>query len=995
LTVIKKKIVFITCIFLLLSSAIFSQEKDLRKGQKYREVERLIENYDFNAAINLLVEIVKEDPEEMDHAQKLIQDIRVKKEEFNAKYEELIRVLFEENDYQRGLEIISELEKLDKNPNDATSDSLTTARISAELIYFRLLFNEIMDRALVQIGEGNYNTAATIYRTGFELHKRTYNENEYGELIKGPVDQNMEALLASLDEFVANYDLLNKYTAAEISITIQDNININEELLSDIEHFSNLRNAVWKAAYVFEKQNRLLIDINEKYREDFFLSFSNRIIFGRLETRYEEGLIRAFDKYWDNAVIPLQKALVDKTETVMQRAENEYDSRQWDLAQSSFDEAEYWAQKSVEIVELWSSRLNTEDGLTIHPYSRDLVRREYHGLENSRIQNKKAISNSSLSFFQEALSEYKIYDDQNLAEMTERRETLARQLESITPIKDEWNNFISSYSRDVLYTDTFASIENSIFNSRIDQGIDSYKNFDGQLALNSADLEILPLENEYKGMESSLNRSFTLLAGIPPEGAEDGDRTILFVYPEDSYTILEDLKEKNQVLSQKAVNYKRRYQKIRQDIPQQEAMARYIGRAEALILNLEDQLRDYTREQRKADQSIANAERYLGEGEFRFNRAKEALARKDFSQATQQLSTAQELFVQSLSFNEAIINRASIDKRIADLQEEILLEQNKEVIKFVRENVNKGKNLYLQGLYGQSEIVLLRAENRWYTTNTDQNNEINYWLNLVRAALSVESGRTIEETEPLYAEMTQFLNLAYANFEAGSSKISIGEKEAGFRLLDRADDNLNEILIPMPLNQQASVLKLKIQQLKDPDLFRITFEEKFKAAVIKIKTEPDTAYIDLKDLSAIQSDYPGMKKAIYNAEIILGIRIPPPDLKALAESKNLYEKAFVIVEGNVRSQFPIALTQLDKAIELNPENQDAIELKDRIQLDAGGQTAFVLSSSDNARFKSAEDKYINGDYFEAYAIVQQLLKDKKTASYPPLQDLRRRIESKF
>jgi len=40
-------------------------------------------------------------------------------------------------------------------------------------------------------------------------------------------------------------------------------------------------------------------------------------------------------------------------------------------------------------------------------------------------------------------------------------------------------------------------------------------------------------------------------------------------------------------------------------------------------------------------------------------------------------------------------------------------------------------------------------------------------------------------------------------------------------------------------------------------------------------------------------------------------------------------------------------------------------------------------------------KYINGEYFEAYAIVQQLLKDKKTASYPPLQDLKRRIESKF
>lgn len=995
MTVIKKKIVIIACILLLLSSALFAQDKDLRRGQKYREVERLIEIYDFNAAINLLVEIVKEDPEEMDHAQKLIQEIREKKEEFNAKYEELIRVLFEENDYERGLEIISELEELDKNPNEATSESLSTARISAELIYFKLLFNEIMDRALIQIDEGNYNTAATIYKTGFELHKRTYNERDYGDLIKGPVDENLENLLSSLEEFVNSYNILSKHSAAEISSSIQNSSALVEDLITDINHFSEMRNTVWKAAYVFEEQNKRLAEINENYKEDFFLSFSNRIIFGRLETRFKEGLIRAYDKYWDSTVMPIQSALTQKTETLISKAESEYEQQQWALAQSSFDEAEYWAERSIEIGELWSSRLNTDKGLGLHPYSEELLQREYHKLENSRIQNKKAISNSRLSFYQEALGNYKDYDDLNLTEMTQRRETLSRELDGMIPVKEEWNDFISSYNKDVLYTDSFASVESSEFNSKIDQSIDDYRNFDGQLALDSADLEILPLEREYMGMKSSLDRSLTLLAGIPPEGAEEGDRSILLVFPEDSFSILEDLKEKNINLSQQASRFKSRYQTIRNEIPQQAAMALYIGRAEALILNLEDQLRDYTREQRKADQSIASAERYLGEGEFRFKRAQEALARKDFSQATQQLTTAQELFVQALSFNEAIISRASIDSRVAELQEQILLEENKEVIKFVRENVNKGKSLYLQGLYGQSEIVLLRAENRWYTTNTDENNETNYWLNLVRAALSVESGRTIEETEPLYAEMTQFINLAYANFEAGSAKISAGEKEEGFEFLDRADQNLNEILIPMPLNQQASVLKLKIQQLKDPELFKITFDEKFKSAVSKIKTETDTAYIDLKDLSAIQADYPGMKKAIYDAEILLGIRIPPPDLKALAESKNLYEKAYVIVEGNVRSQFPVALTQLDRAIELNPENQDAIELKDRIQLDAGGQTAIVLSSSDNARFKSAEDKYINGEYFEAYAIVQQLLKDKKTASYPPLQDLKRRLESKF
>ena len=404
---------------------------------------------------------------------------------------------------------------------------------------------------------------------------------------------------------------------------------------------------------------------------------------------------------------------------------------------------------------------------------------------------------------------------------------------------------------------------------------------------------------------------------------------------------------------------------------------------------------EYGRITRRADQNLVLAERFLNEAEYRFAESEDALGRKSFAQAIQELTTSQDLFVQALSYDEDIIARDEVDRRIADLQAEILLEENKEVIRYVRENVNQGKSLYLQGRYAQSEIVLLRAESRWFTTNTEPNSEINYWLNLVRAALSVESGRTIEDTEPLYAEMTQFLNLAYSNFETGKKLIEEGNTAEGFKYLDRSDQNLNEILIPMPLNQAASVLKLRIQQLRDPDLFIVVFSEKYKSARSKLQTEPDEAYIDLKDLSAIEPDYPGIAKAIYDAEIILGIRIPPPDTRALKESQDLYQKAFAIVEGNVRSQFPVALAQLDKAIELNPENSRAIELKDRIQLDAGGQTTIVLSSAAQSQFKSAEEKYIKGDYFEAYAIVQQLLKDKDNATYPPLQDLKRRLESKF
>ena len=290
---------------------------------------------------------------------------------------------------------------------------------------------------------------------------------------------------------------------------------------------------------------------------------------------------------------------------------------------------------------------------------------------------------------------------------------------------------------------------------------------------------------------------------------------------------------------------------------------------------LESASLDYERLNSRADQYVTQAERFFNEAEYRFEKSVDALEKRDYSQAVQELTSAQDLYIQALSYNEDIDSRSDIDRKIQELQTRILLEENKEVVRYVRENVNEGKRLYLQGRYAQSEIVLLRAESRWFSTNTEPNSEISYWMNLVRAALSVESGRTIADTEPLYEEMIQLLNLASDNFDTGKRLIEADNVTDGLRYLDRADQNLNQVLIPMPLNQAASVLRLRIQQLRDPDLFNVVFSERFNSALSKLNTEADVAYIDLKDLAAIEPDYPGIARAIYNAEIILGIRVPP------------------------------------------------------------------------------------------------------------------------
>ncbi len=990
--ILNKYFTYPIILFFLLTISLYSQESPLSLGEKYSRVEQLMENLDYNGAINLLVEIVKENPDEMEKAQKMIEEIRIRKEEFNAKYEELITVLFEENDYNKGLQIIDELEQLDRNPNPATEETLRGARISAELIYFRLLFNETMDRAYAFYQEGQYDRAVSTYLTGFNFHKRTYDERNYGDLIKGPVDKSLRELMNISTRFLDDYSRFNSLTASTASPQGGDSRQTLNEAYTLFNDFADYRNSIWQAGYTFRDQNELLGEISSEFDEDFFLSFAWRIVYGRTTVEQKEGMVFVMDALWEQRVLPVLAGLEENYNRAASSADLNYRRGNWTLALENYDTAVFWADQLVRFNLLWSKLLNLDEETALTEDSRVLIERFYSKQVDYSIQNRQSELFASLSQFNSRLDNYRIYNTADLPLMTTRREILDQEMDSLQPLREEWEETSLTLESDDFYSNQVAGQAVSYAQQGLDETLGKYERVKGEITLDMADFRISPIEEEFARILGAKDSSLAYLEGIP---VDDGDQAIAYIYPERSLAELAVLREDNRNLLGEIRLYLEQFRQMRQEIPQKQALDVFLDRADEMLRTLEQDFNEYERIAGRADQNIVQAERFLNEGEYRFTQSENALARNDFRQAVQELTTAQNLFVQALSYNEDLLSREETDARIAELQERILYEENREVIRYVRENVNEGKSLYLQGRYAQSEIVLLRAESRWYTTNTDENSEINYWLNLVRAALSVESGRTIEDTEPLYAEMTQFLNLAFSNFERGKRLIEQNNVTDGLRFLDQADQNLNEILIPMPLNQAASVLKLKIQQLKDPDLFREIFSEKFNSAVSRLRSATDEAYIELKDLAEIEPDYPGIQRAIYDAEILLGIRIPPPNPADLRESADLYQKAFAIVEGNVRSQFPVALAQLDRAIELNPENSAAIELKDRIQLDAGGQTTIVLSSAAQSLFKNAEEKYINGQYFEAYAIVQQLLNNRDNASYPPLQDLKRRIESKF
>jgi hypothetical protein len=262
-------------------------------------------------------------------------------------------------------------------------------------------------------------------------------------------------------------------------------------------------------------------------------------------------------------------------------------------------------------------------------------------------------------------------------------------------------------------------------------------------------------------------------------------------------------------------------------------------------------------------------------------------------------------------------------------------------------------------------------------------------------ALYVQSGRVIEETDPLFSEMSQLLNLARENYLEGRRLAERGQQQQALEYFEDAEKNLLYVKIPFPLNKEASVLSLRILQYKNPGEFEELFQKKFNESLAQINTNPQQAYIDLKDLEALRPNYPGMQNAIYRTEIELGMRIPPPDPEKQRQADQLYGRALQIVQGGVRAQFPIAQEYLNQALKLTPQNQQVTTLLDRVEAEMGGRTTTVLSNAAQQQYRLAEEKYIEGNYFEALRIVNNLLKDEQSSQYPPLLELKRRIESKI
>ena len=401
----------------------------------------------------------------------------------------------------------------------------------------------------------------------------------------------------------------------------------------------------------------------------------------------------------------------------------------------------------------------------------------------------------------------------------------------------------------------------------------------------------------------------------------------------------------------------------------------------------------------KNKQRSVQSQLAANEADLRFSEAKSALDNEQFDIARRRLQDSLTKYDEALNLQNNSKLRAECDEKLMNLGNEITKRENQIVVVEVRQLKNQARDAYFNGRFEDAEKLLTQAQSRWAVTNVEEDEEIVSLMNYVNTAISMQTGREIAATDPLYPEMSQLLNIAYQYYDQGSAKIASGDKVGGLDSLDKALETLQRLQYVFPINQEASLLTLKINKLKEPQKFASEFDQKIKIAreLCKNKSTQQEGYANPLDYLALEPNYKGLKDLVYQVEIDIGIRQKKVAKTEVNRAQNYVKDAQVLFNkaGNDEDKLKKALDKINQAIKLNPDNKEAMALKDKITTKIGGNTITVLSTEDERIYQLAVKKLQENDIIGANALAMQLLKKKQNGSLKKIKDLKNKIDARL
>lgn len=1014
----KGRIRLMAAAILLLAAAASLYGRGAKENTVLSRADELIAEKEYDEAVSILSDFMKDNPDRFGEAQKRLQKIVHIRENYNRVANELLDVVeTDPTNSDRIFELSNQLLAIESPSNPATRLFLDQIRLLAEFRVNSSRLERILLAGRAQLNDNDYIGALDTYASGLDIYQDVYFSSGYGEEAEKVASDGLDQIgnnIRSFDDLADPFSR-NARTLADFGVALQP---VSSDLAKVYTAFSPYLNEITALQESFSQIKKLYetqLSINQMEKSETgdrsFLSFAGRLINGPVGQN--EGMIGTIDRFWNSSVGPVETALTGLVDRFYNAGLSAMRNRDFSGGISAYNETEQYINTTIEVLRKWTDFLGggdstsyvaygeTIDGKKLANYlkmrimshaiiylkdagnlgNRELVVENagfpaYSSWQQGLITAQAAISQEQAirQSFQNFLTELKVLDERIRSEL----ETFSFYQETLVSVPGGIGSPQSSLieSRDLV-----ASLNSRFRAMEYDSTIRRYT------------IATKDLEKRVNDREAEFNEGSRLIQGVIRE--IEGSEAYTAYYPTEGLNIITrmnqnlepDINSARDLLAQFTAE-------DRSVLDAREINDLYVGARDLLarLLSLQSGSNALAAPARTQIQRAASL-RF--EGDRLFQEAQASLNRNDFDGARSSLSRAAEQYKASLGVQESDSLRNTWDTQLVRLNADIDRIENEVIVQYVRNQINSARNLYFAGNIDQAETVLVNAQNRWRITNTTEHPEVEYWLGLVRGALSLQSGRTIAPTAPLYAEMSQLLSEAKRNYDEGVRLIGLGRRQEGLVMFQGAMDKTREVRLMFPLNHDARLLELRIEQQTDQNAFTAAFRQRLNEAVAG--TRPNVrnleSYAELQDLAEINPGYPGLKAILTQAEIDMGFRPPPPDPRDLARSTELTQNAQTNYNSRDMTRYTLALAQLQEAIRLNPNNTQAQRLLDQVSIAMTGTGTIVLPRDVQDQYDVAVRMYNQGNYLQADVIVQRLLQNPANQRYTLILELKRRIDA--
>lgn len=940
----------------------------------YKEANRLIKNKKQDIAIEKILEILESHPESLNTASGLLKKAMKNQDKFVSQFLSIIAQLYENpDDNMRILKIIANIERLNTAMEPEMVEFLQKLKVSSLYATNRIKFNKIMKEGVDFIKRQLYLEALAKFMEGYSICYADYVEIYENTERLTKTEDAVKSIKSSYNDFrKEDVKFLNAINAYKLMLR-QNILTPDSKVIETFEEEIKQMHSIGQTVFMNSRVLSSFLSEDEKkvnFTEDSFLPYATRITAGRANATEYEGVSGALEV----AIFFRLKSIQDYIISLIQRTYS-----------NGFAKFNFKAPSDP--------TLNASIAGYIREYKRIMDLIESINKTNTRFPYNQTESKNNLANLltlnEIIVGSLAIYDRYlAINEKGYKDDEYGRAEDDIRELRSLLFQFSPEQSRLVVFSfERFAKERADIINIQAQMFANISSLYQNRLS-NYARLKNIDGKKFCKDHELQFTNTKKLVDGVTADSSGDT------YYPTEALSQFEmqatQLKKDIKILDD-SINF---LSSVSQEFDPNLTTQTHFEGIKDSTQKLNVLLSNLTTISNSTRNSIFKIELAKREADFRYNEAVRMLKLSDFVLARENITRSQEKSNEALRMEENAEYRNMVDSRLLALGQEINQKENEMVVREVRKSIDEAKKLYFNGNFGEAENILISAKSRWATTNIEENEEIQNWLNIAQTASVMKTGRTIPQSVALYPQMTQLLNNATQLYEEAKNIIKT-ERSVALKKLNEARNNIRQVLLVYPLNQDSGQLNLKIDQLIDPENFQTQVKRRIDRIRIEYKKNPRDSYVDLLNLYIMDKSFPGLAKLKDEVEIYLGLKILPPDMTQVNRSIALTNEADSIYKSNNKAKFEVALEKLDEAIKLNQNNERASLLKDRIQMAMGGSAIAVLSYANEEKYRQAVLALQRGNKITAIALVEELLKDPEGRKSAKVHDLKTRINAQL